>query len=199
MLVSVIIPFKTDRGFLDKAIKSVQEQTYPNVELILSQSNGTVGQNLNAGIDRSTGDLICFLCDDDTLPKNSIQDRVDNFRGDFTHSKAICFYESGQVSPYNLTNPYTQFNSMLKTNGIMGGTVMYKREIFDRYKFDEGLWTAEEYDFNLRLLYDGFKLEFTDKEVYNYRIWGGQKHKGNNEYQKLRTQLINEIRNKYTR
>ncbi len=49
--VSIIIPYKIDRGYLNEAIESVKNQTYKGeIELILSQSNGSVSYNLNQGI-----------------------------------------------------------------------------------------------------------------------------------------------------
>ena len=43
--VSVIIPYNKDRGWLNEAIESVNNQTHKNIELILSQSDKRVIPN----------------------------------------------------------------------------------------------------------------------------------------------------------
>ena len=59
--VSIIIPYKDNRGWLDKAITSVENQTYSNIELIVSQGDNGVSKNLNKGIKKATGDYIKYL------------------------------------------------------------------------------------------------------------------------------------------
>ena len=45
-----------------------------------------------------------------------------------------------------------------------------KRVLLEVGGFDETLWTAEEYELNLRLLSRGYKLNHVPKVVYKYRI-----------------------------
>jgi glycosyltransferase involved in cell wall biosynthesis len=40
-LVSVIIPTKNSARTLDKCLKSIKDQAYPNIEIILVDNNGT--------------------------------------------------------------------------------------------------------------------------------------------------------------
>jgi glycosyltransferase involved in cell wall biosynthesis len=198
--VSVIIPYNRDRGYLGAAIKSIEDQSYSDIEIILSHSCGSGGVNMNAGIEKSTGDLICYLCEDDLLPTNSIRDRVRAMgKFDFIHSWAEYLLPDGQKKPYNLTSPITTFEEMLIRNSIMGGTVMYNRDVFISERWDENLWTGGEYDFNLRLLSTGHRLGFFSKTTYTYRLHSEQKSIGNlsAEYQEKRSEVINEIKARY--
>lgn len=198
--VSIIIPYDFDRGYLNEAIKSVENQTYKDWELILSCSEGSGGHNMNKGIEKAKGDYICYLCEDDLLPPNSLENRLESIKGyDFIHGRGEVFRPNGDTFKYQLTNPYAELSSMLIQNGIMGGTMLYKREIFDQFKWDESLWTGGEYDFNLKLLFNSKRLGFSNEVVYRYRRHHLQKSLGNpsKEYQALRQEQIELIRNRY--
>ena len=199
-MISVIIPYNKDRGYLQQAIDSVQAQTYRDFELIVCQSEGLAGFNFNQGVEKSKGDFICYLCEDDLLPDDSLQVRLDAMEDyDFIHAKGLIFETKEIFSPYPLTNPDAELSSMLIQNGIMGGTMLYRREIFDEFQIDEKLWTAEEYDFNLKLLYHGKRLGFCDEITYLYRHHSEQKSIGNRstEYQSKRREQVEMIRNRY--
>jgi len=203
--VSVIIPFRNDRDWLNQAINSVEKQTYPNIELIISQGNYNVSTNLNKGIEKSTGDFIKYLCDDDILPTDSIEKSLTGFKypiTKFIHGNAICFrgeivstgYKHEPIVKHiNLTN-------MLYRNQVHGTTLMYKREVFENYgMFNESLWTGEEYEFNLRLLYNNVKCGYVDEVLAFYRMHIKQKSIGisDKEYQRKRTEAIEKFKNWY--
>ena len=200
MKVSIIIPYKEDRSYLDKAIESIESQSYKNYETIFSQSNNRVGYNLNRGIEVATGDLIRYLCDDDMLTPNSLLDTVKRFSGDFIHSNAFNFYENGRVYRHvpKIKNP--NLRELEKRNHFHGGTVVYHASVFDRFGlFDESLWTGEEYDFNLKILHSGAKVGYINSFTYFYRRHPLQKSLGNTdlEYQAQRKQAIEEIKERY--
>ena len=201
-MVSIIIPYKEDRGYLDEALDSINQQTYKDFEIILSQSEASVGINLNKGIKKAKGEFVCYLCDDDLLTPNSLKDRVEAFNDDidFIHSRGFMLWTDGNITEYRLTNPYAQFNSVLENNGIMGGSTMYRRELFDTYQFNEELWTAEEWDFHLQLLSNNKKLHFVDTFSYIYRRHYRQKSIGNisSDYQAKRDKVKEEIKSWYT-
>jgi GT2 family glycosyltransferase len=53
---------------------------------------------------------------------------------------------------------------------------MYRREIFEQIGgFDEVLTNSEEYEFNLRCLYNGFKIGYCDSNLAYYRRHNSQK------------------------
>jgi len=198
-LVSVIIPYNEDRGFLREAINSVKNQTYP-CELILSNSPATGGKNINNALKTITSDFWCFLSEDDKLTPNSIKDRLEAMQEfDFIHARAEYF--GLENKPYSLTNPNITFESCLKNNGIMGGSVMYRTESTKGIYFDEELWTGGEWYYNLLLLSKGKSLGFLDKSVYLYRRHSKQKSIGNisTEYQAKRNKVKEEIRCRFTK
>lgn len=197
--VSIIIPYKEDRGYLQQAIDSVYNQTYQGeIELILSQSNEGVSYNLNKGIENATGDYIKYLCDDDMLTPNSINDSVEAIKGfDFIHGNAINLHKD-RKEYHRASVEIPTFKRMKQGNVIHGGTLMYKREVFEDFgDFDETLWTGEEYEFNLRILSMGAKIGYCSKFLYYYRWHENQKSLGRKANQALRTQEINRIKKMY--
>lgn len=198
-MVSIIIPYNKDRGFIDEAINSVKLQTYDGkIEVLLSESPNNVSYNINRAVEQCKGDYIKYLCDDDWLTPNSIKDSVDAIQGyDFIHGIANNVIRgSAQVQRPRMKQP--TLSDMLESNVIHGGTLMYKRDVFKRVGlFDETLVCAEEYDFNLRCLKLGMKLGYCDKVLYNYRRHDEQKSLGKGVDQVARALRIKAIQDKW--
>lgn len=100
--ISIIIPVYKVENYLDKCVKSIINQTYKNLEIILvddgspdrcpaicdkwaekdsrikviHKQNGGVSSARNCGIDVSTGDYICFVDSDDYLSETYVEDMV---------------------------------------------------------------------------------------------------------------------------
>lgn len=90
-LISIIVPVYKVEEYLDQCVRSLQTQTYPNLEILLvddgspdgcpamcdayaqsdsrvkvvHKANGGLADARNAGLDAATGDLIAFLDSDD--------------------------------------------------------------------------------------------------------------------------------------
>ena len=197
--VSIIIPFKEDRGWLNNAIDSVYLQTYKGqIELIESKSDGNVSYNLNRGIKKATGEYVKYLCDDDLLTPNSIEDSVRAMEGnDFIHGLAINRFTSGdKIQKPRLIMP--TLTDMLESNVIHGGSLMYRRDVFERFGlFDETIRSAEEYEFNMRIMQAGCKLGYCNEILYIYRRHDDQKSLGKGIDQAERAIRINAIKDKF--
>ena len=201
--VTIIIPYREDRGWLNEAVQSVENQTHKNIEIIISQGDRGVSENLNAGINKSKGDFIKYLCDDDILPPDSIENSLKGFKKgiDFIHGKAKGFYEliqNGDI--YTPPKKNLRLNHLITHNYIHGGTLMYRSEVFDKVGlFNPSLWTGEEYEFNLRCLSEGLKIGYVDRVLYYYRYHSRQKSIGNKNkgYQDLRREQIDIIKSWY--
>jgi len=194
-LVTIIIPYKTDRGYLDVAIESVRKQTYPNIELIIQQGDKSVSANINDGIRKAKGEYIKYLCEDDYLTPNSIADSVKAMQGfDFIHG--VSYNIKGKAIETQVPRlKYPSLSDMLIGNVIHGGTLMYRKDVFDKVGlFNEDLTCAEEYEFNLRCLRYGLKLGYTDRILYNYRRHDEQKSLGKGIDQQARAKKIQAIK-----
>lgn len=120
ILVSIIIPSYNHDGYIEQSIRSVIEQTYKNIQLIviddgssdgsiellsklekelgfilILQENAGVCKTLNRGIrDFSKGDLLCILASDDYYHPKKIEKQVRalmNSNSEFCYTQAIEF------------------------------------------------------------------------------------------------------------
>lgn len=207
MKVGVIIPYKEDRGWLKEAKESVRNQTYKNIALIDSQGDCSVGKNINEGIKiaKQAGcELVRYLCEDDMLTEDSVRLTVEYFENnpeiDFCHGNAITYYnQEDRRAHYIAPIEKPTLKQMIELNRLHGGTVTYRIGCFAFNQFDESLWTGEEYDFNMNLMSQGFKIGKIPHPLYIYRRHSQQKSLGNisTEYQLKRQRAIKEIQNRY--
>lgn len=140
-LVSIVIPvYKTEKYLID-CVKSVLEQTYENIEIILvddgspdncpaicdnlacenekitviHKQNGGLSSARNAGIEKATGKYIVFLDSDDTLESYAVYDMVEIIEKD--SSTAVIpytytkVYENGQESALAMHFTKEMFNA----------------------------------------------------------------------------------------
>lgn len=136
MLVSVIVPVYNTGPYLDRCIRSILQQTYHDLEIILindgstdnsldicldfanadsrvkviSKINGGVSSARNAGIDEATGSYCLFVDSDDEIRLGLIKHLVDLA---FEHSAdiATCGYRyvnEGTVTETNLSTHVTE-------------------------------------------------------------------------------------------
>jgi hypothetical protein len=173
--ITVVIPYKIDRGWLKEAINSVPK----DCQLLVSQGEGNWPENFNKVLDQAEGDYIRWLHEDDMLTPNSIEDSVraiEEQEVDFIHGNAIEFFnDSDRIIYFKPQVKIPTIQDMLKKNPIHSATLMYKREVFEKLRLDETLNTAEEYEFNLRVLKNGFKIGYCATNLAFYRRHPEQK------------------------
>lgn len=169
-LVTLIIPYKEDRGWLQEAIDSVPSY----VQLLLGQGNGNWPENFNKVFPQAEGDYVRWLHEDDMLSANCIEDSVDTILSknvDFIHGQAMEFYsyKDGMIH-WRPKKEIPSLRDMLERNYIHSATLMYKKEVFEKIGLiDETLNTAEEYEYNLRCLKAGMRLGYCPKVLAYYR------------------------------
>jgi len=201
MKISIIIPYKADRGYLDAAVRSVECQSFKNFEIIESKSDALAGHNFNEGVKRATGDLVRYLCDDDMLATDSLYhtNRLWSNGWDFAHGNALNFWPDGRQQIHVPAIQVPTLADMLNANQIHGGSVVYHARVFERYQFDPELWTAEEYDFNMSLLSGGCSIGYIPETLYLYRRHAQQKSLGNTNpaYQFKRNEIKRAVKLRY--
>lgn len=194
---TIIIPYKIDRGWLDKAIQSAESQ--PGCIVVPSLGDGNVCQNLNKALKDVKTQYWCQLDEDDMLTPDSVAARINAIgQADFIHARAVNLYPDGKTSTYTLTNPNVTLESCIKHNGIFGSSALYKTDLLDKFGlWDESLTTGEEWEYHLRLLSNGCKLAYSPETVYIYRRHEGQKSMGSWVNQFERKKQFDLIRKRY--
>ena len=131
-LVSVIVPIYKVEDYLDECVKSIIDQTYKNIEIILvddgspdhcpqkcdewvkkdlrirvvHKQNGGLSSARNAGLDVAKGEYIAFVDSDDFITPDYVEvmyNRICNDKSVGIVSGMIYRYTDGQTSPFNQT------------------------------------------------------------------------------------------------
>lgn len=131
-LVSVIVPIYKVEDYLDECVKSIVDQTYKNIEIILvddgspdhcpqkcdewakkdlrirvvHKQNGGLSSARNAGLDVAKGEYIAFVDSDDFITPDYVEvmyNRICNDKSVGIVSGMIYRYTDGQTSPFNQT------------------------------------------------------------------------------------------------
>ena len=172
-MISVIVPYKEDRGFLTQCLNSIKAQTYQDFEIIEACSPGTLPENFNRGLAAAQGEFIKMVQDDDYLPPDALWNLIEGI-GDAPwvvgNVHQIC------STPYIHKPPYLDFESQVNKYDMHMGSTMYRTALIRAIDgMDETLTTGEEYDMHLKLLSLDYNPAYIDKEVYCYRMWSGGK------------------------
>lgn len=187
MKISVIVPVYNVKNYLEKCIESILSQSFTNIELILvddgstdgsgelcdrytfderviviHKPNGGVSAARNVGIDKATGDYICFIDSDDFIEKDYFQVAV-NYLEKNNIGVLINNYCSdlgnGNVIYYNANNMLLTMSSFDAILSMVKGRLFnwssfatfYKNDIVKKVKFDEGIVYTEDliYKYNI--------------------------------------------------
>jgi len=196
-MISIIIPFNEDRGYLKDAVKSAEAQTFKDFEIVPFFSSKGVSYNINRAVEKSKGEFIKLLGEDDLLLPDCLKILHSSMGDkDFICANSYEGYTGFEQETMSMPN---DIKGLLKRNTIHGGTLLYKRECFtETGGFDESLRTSEEFDFHLKLLSKGFKLGYVNEFVYFYRWHTGQKSKIIRIHRMdLRVRTLEELKRRY--
>jgi glycosyltransferase involved in cell wall biosynthesis len=177
-LVSVIIPTKNSGATIEKCLKSIKEQHYKNLEIIVvdNYSNDRTrqiakkydakiylkgperGAQVNFGAEVSGGKYIYRVDSDFVLQPDVIREAVENCEK----------YNYDAIIIHNTSDPTVSFwakvrkweRDCYKNDELNVAARFWKKEVFEIVKgFDEDLIAADDYDIHNRLLENGFKIE----------------------------------------
>jgi glycosyltransferase involved in cell wall biosynthesis len=202
--ISLITPSYNQAKFIEKTINSVLSQKYPNLEYIVmdgGSDDGTVeilkkynekiiwysrkdkGQTdaINAGIKKSTGEMIGYLNSDDILFPKALHNVANFFQ-----QNSNCYWVTGRCQIINeqdnivrsFITSYKNFwlkyarnyTSLTIINYISQPATFWRREVVESIGFfDQSLFYAMDYDYWLRIS-KIYRLGFIDDYLAAFRI-----------------------------
>ena len=209
--VSVVIPVYNGERYLQQAIDSVLAQTYADVEIVViddgstdssptmlreygdrlrvyHQPNcGNVGLVRNTGIERSHGEFIAFLDQDDWWLPEKLSLQVQAMRSSdsigLVHTAVTDFDDDG-CSESGLLNPDAHperiqgrcFEELLQGNPMYNSSVLVRRSALQKVGVCDLQIpgnTVQDYDLWLRIA-KAFDFGFVSEPVTCYRMHSGQ-------------------------
>lgn len=219
MKVSIVMPVFNCEEHVREALKSIESQTYKDLELIIiedcsrdgsrdainnydynfmvkmvfNEANMGVAKSRNIGIREASGELIAFLDADDFWEENKIEVQVSDFKNnsiDFSWTGSwIIDPNNNSINYENADRPLT-VNSLMKDCYFRTSSVMARASIFKEQMFKEDLKTAEDYELWLRLTLRGAVGKRADNTATFYRLVGNSLSK-NIKKQIIQRYLIN--------
>lgn len=192
-LVSVITVVLNRHKHIERAIKSVINQTYDNIEYIIIDGKSTDGTldvikrfgeyidywisepdkgmyyALNKGIVLSNGSLIGIVHSDDIYLKNDIVRQIVEadkiFKGDIYHGNMLSITEYEQYCAFKRVIPDS--SGILKTHAsIIHPTCFIKREVFNNIGFyDTSYKSASDYEFFIRCAKNSCKFIYLNIDI----------------------------------
>ena len=189
--LSVIIPVYNAERHVAEAIKSVQAQHYPALEILAIddgstdrsaailqsfpevnytyQTNRGPAAARNHGIRLAKGEFILFLDADDLFPEGKIRKQLSYFEEqpelEAVMSKSQFFFEEdATTAAFRFPDESYQVLSVLLGSGF------FRKTVFDRVGlFDESLHFSEDFDWYNRVREQGVPLLVTDDISLYYR------------------------------
>ncbi len=177
--VSIVIASFNYGRYVAKAIQSALLQTHGNIELIVVddgstddtreivsryenviyhyQENAGLSAARNVGINISSGDYLLFLDADDWLEPTGVAENLEALRSfpqmAFVSGNYYLFRQTTQeLFPATNTLVGDAYLTLLRRNYVgMLATVLFRREVFNEFRFDESLDACEDYDLYLRI------------------------------------------------
>jgi len=187
-LISVIIPYYKKKKYIINSIKSVLNQTYKNLEIIIIYDDENkndlnfiqkikkkdkrifiiqnlktmgAGESRNIGINNSKGKYIAFLDADDTWQNDKLHKQINFMKSnnyEITHTSYSIVDESQRIIGKRIARNFFRLNELLKSCDIGTSTVMIKKNLINENIKFASLKTKEDYVLWLKLLEKNSKI-----------------------------------------
>ena len=192
-LVSVIIPYYKKKKYITNSIKSVLNQTYENLEIIIIYDDENqndldfiqeikkkdrrifiiknlktmgAGESRNIGINNSKGQYIAFLDADDTWQNDKLNKQINFMKSNdykITHTSYNIVDESQRIIGKRIARNFFRLNDLLKSCDIGTSTVILKKDLINDNVKFASLKTKEDYVLWLKLLEKNAKIYGLDE------------------------------------
>lgn len=201
-LVSVIISTYNEEKYIIDSIKSILNQDYENIEIIIvddastdntvenikkiknkkirlyiNDVNKKLAHNLNFAISKSNGKYIARMDADDISIKKRIKVQVEYLEKNKDIDIAVSFAKTFGDSNIIKRTPCSHEEiraTLLFTNPICHPTVMFRKESID-FKYDENCIAGQDYELWTRII-DKKKFGVINKVLLNYRVLKRQRN-----------------------
>jgi len=198
-LVSVIIPTKNSARTLDKCLKSIQDQTYPNIEIILVDNNSTdntkeiarkfTDKVYNKGPERSAqrnygakkakGEYLLIHDSDIYFHPDSVQECVD--LAIEQQADAVILPEKSIGEGY-WTKVKAFERSFYEGNDLIEAVRFFSKQAYNELGgYDENLTGPEDWDLTIRFRKNNYKIMRTKNHLLHdegkINLFGSSKKK----------------------
>lgn len=144
----------TDDGSTDSSIEIVKSFDDPRIQLYVDGLNKGISYRLNQQIDLAKGKYFIRMDADDIMFNNRLEKQIEflekNPSVDVVGSSAVIIGDDNEIIGFRLAQIPPSHKDALKTITFIHPTVTGKTDWFRKYKYDEELIGAEDFDLWLR-------------------------------------------------
>lgn len=196
--VSIVIPSYNQGAFLEATIRSILDQKYPDLEIIVIDGGSTdnsveiirkyagqlkywvsekdKGQSeaINKGFRIATGKYINWLCSDDILMEGALSKLVSFLESnpaiDCVFGNAPIINSKGDIIEFRKEIPYDHLVTVYSMSHSFQPTALYKREMLNKVGLlDETLQYSMDHDLFLRMDAAGCRFGYVNETIAGYR------------------------------
>lgn len=221
-LISIITPSYNQGKFIERTIKSVLNQNYPNLEYIVMDGGSTDGtldvlkkyenkitwvsepdngqtHAINKGFKIAKGDILAYLNSDDTYEVGTLKKIANYFK---KHPRVAFLYGKGRIIDENdkelgfYQSKTTDHNSLAEHCPISQPTTFWRRKVYEEIgEFNEEYQFTMDYEYWIRVS-KKFKLHYLkNTTLANARVH--QDAKTSSFYTKLHLDAIKVVKAHY--
>ena len=201
--ISVVVPSFNQAKFLEKTLRSILVQDYPNLELIVidggskdespaiirkyekhmkfwcSEPDGGHPEGLIKGFSHATGEILCFLNSDDLFEQDALHQVGEYFAAhpdvDMVYGDTTWVDANGKTLRTQKEIPFNRFLWTYTYNYIPGMSTFWRREIYDKVG---GVSTAYRLSFDadlwIRFSHAGAKIKHERRQWSQMRFYPEQ-------------------------
>ena len=202
--ISIVTPSYNQGQFLEETIQSVLNQNYPRLEYFVIDGGSTDnsvdiikkykdqltycvsepdrGQSdaINKGFRRATGEIVAWLCSDDTYFPGALKSIGSFFykhpEVDVVYGDAAAIDEKSQIFSATRSLSFSLLGLLSRSGSIPQPASFFRREILDTFGFiDENINFCMDYDFYLRIAVAGLRFQRIPKTLATYRYHSASK------------------------
>ncbi len=162
-----------DDGSTDETAEIVKSYGDPRIKYIYQENQGQ-GAARNNGIKRSSGDYITFLDADDRYLPEKVERQVEFLQGHGEYHAVYCnalhYYSDDPDRLLKKNRKYPSgdiFPDLLLSSLINPNTIMFRREVLERFRFKEGIHGrySEEWELYLKIARAGYMFGYIDDDL----------------------------------
>lgn len=191
-MISVVIPCYNRENSIEEAVNSVLNQTYPHIEVIvvddgssddsvkvvkeiikhdnrlkiveLSKNSGA-NHARNVGIEKSIGDYVAFQDSDDIWINTKLEIQLSELKKYKMNIIGCSLSQNSIPKNINGVTKVLNYNDFLPNNVISTQTILARKELLMKYKFDENLPRFQDWELLLRISRNQDILYYSGKLV----------------------------------
>ena len=168
--IEIIIIDDCSHDNTNKEVKKIRDNRIRYIKL---RKNKGANYCRNLGIKKSTGEYISFLDSDDIFHKNKLERQIKNMKinkSNFDFCKIRIYIDNTNIFKITFPNSNQEksilngkiFDELCKGNFISTQSILIKKNILEKYLFDEKIPRLQDYDLLLRII-PKVKISYTNK------------------------------------